>query len=186
MYLTLTDNAVDNLTELQNLVLINSPSRLIKLSDVATIELNEAKEYVKINVNGKDVPLVAILKQPDANLIDVTKGIEKRVEELKNILPKDIKLIPYFKQADFVNNSITSIGDVLWIGLLLAIIVVIIFLRSASTNVIVLITIPVTLSLTLIILYSIGYTFNIMTLGSIAAAIGLMIDDAVIVVEQIH
>lgn len=186
LYLTLTDNAVDNLQELKNLVLINSPSRLIKLNDVATIELNEAKEYVKINANGKDVPLVAILKQPDANLIDVTNGIEMRVEELKNILPKDIKLIPYYKQADFVNNSITSIRDVLWIGLLLAIIVVIIFLRSASTSAVVLITIPVTLSLTLIILYTIGYTFNIMTLGAIAAAIGLMIDDAVIVVEQIH
>ncbi len=186
LYLTLTDNAIDNLKELQNLVLINSPNRLIKLSDIADVELHEAKEYVKINANGKDVPLVAILKQPDANLIDVSNNIEKRVEELKNILPKDIKLVPYYKQADFVNNSIISIRDVLWIGLLLAIIVVIIFLRSVSTSIIVLITIPVTLSLTLIILYSIGYTFNIMTLGAIAAAIGLMIDDSVIVVEQIH
>ena len=186
LYLTLTDNAVDDLKELQNLVLINSPSRLIKLSDVATVELNEAKEYLKINANGKDVPLVAILKQPDANLIEVSNGIEKRVEELKNILPKDIKLIPYYKQSDFVNNSITSIRDVLWIGLILAILIVIMFLRSTSTSIIVLITIPVTLSLTLAILYSIGYTFNIMTLGAIAAAIGLMIDDAVIVVEQIH
>ena len=186
LYLTLTDNAVDNLKELQSLVLINTPNRLIKLSDVSSVEFHETKEYVEINANGKDVPLVAILKQPDANLIDVTKGIEKRVEEFKNILPKDIKLIPYYKQADFVNNSITSIRDVLWIGLLLAIIIVIIFLRSASTSAVILISIPVTLSLTLIILYSIGYTFNIMTLGAIAAAIGLMIDDAVIVVEQIH
>lgn len=186
LYLTLTDNAVENLSELQNLILINSPNRLIRLNDVANIELREEKEYIKINANGKDVPLVAIVKQPDANLIDVSSGIEKRVEELKNILPSDIKLIPYYKQADFVNNSIKSIRDVLWIGLLLAIIVVIIFLRSASTSIVVLITIPVTLGLTLIILNAIGYTFNIMTLGAIAAAIGLMIDDSVIVVEQIH
>ncbi len=186
LYLTLTDNAVDNLQELQNLVLINSSGRLIKLKDVATIELNEAKEYIKINANGEDVPLIAVLKQPDANLIDVSKGIETRVMELKNILPKDVKLIPYYKQSDFVNNSITSIRDVLLIGLLLSIIIIIIFLRSASTSLIVLITIPITLSLTLTILYLLGYTFNIMTLGAIAAAIGLMIDDAVIVVEQIH
>ena len=186
MYLTLTDNALDDLDELKNLVLINSPQRLVKLSDVSIIELNETKEYVKINANGKDVPLVAILKQPDANLIDVTTGIEKRVEELKKILPVDVHLVPYYKQADFVNNSITSIRDVLWLGLLLAIVVVIIFLRSAGTSIVVLVTIPVTLSLTLIILYTLGYTFNIMTLGAIAASIGLMIDDAVIVVEQIH
>jgi cobalt-zinc-cadmium resistance protein CzcA len=186
MYLTLTDNAIDNLDELKNMVLINSPNRLIRLSDVADVELHEAKEFVKIKANGKDVPLVAIIKQPDANLIEVSNGVEQRVEELKNILPKDIKLVPYYKQAEFVNDSIKSLRDVLLFGLLLAILVVILFLRSFSTSLVVLITIPVTLCLTLLILYFVGYTFNIMTLGAIAAAIGLMIDDAVIVVEQIH
>ncbi len=186
MYLTLTDNAVDNMEELKDMVLINSANRLIRLRDVADIELHEAKEFVKIKANGKDVPLVAIIKQANANLIEVNAGIEQRVEELKKILPKDVKLIPYYKQADFVNDSVKSIRDVLLFGLLLAILVVIIFLRSFSTSLVVLVTIPVTLCLTLLILYFIGYTFNIMTLGAIAAAIGLMIDDAVIVVEQIH
>ncbi|MGB3077806.1 MAG: efflux RND transporter permease subunit, partial [Saprospiraceae bacterium] len=186
LYLTLTDNAIDNLKELQDLVLVNLPNRLIRLSDVAVVELDEVKEYVKINANGKDVPLIAVLKQPDANLIDVNEGVEKRVEELKLILPKDVKLIPYYKQADFVSGSIKSIRDVLGIGLLLAIFVVILFLRSAGTSIVVLVTIPVTIGLTFFMLKAIGYTFNIMTLGAIAAAIGLMIDDAVIVVEQIH
>ena len=79
-----------------------------------------------------------------------------------------------------------SIEDVLWIGLVLAIIVVIVFLRSWKSSLVILLTIPATLALTLVSLYAFGYTFNIMTLGAIAAAIGLMIDDAVIVVEQIH
>ena len=186
LYLTLTDNAVDNLVELKDLVLMNSPNRLIRLRDVALVELHEVKEYVKINANGKDVPLLAIMKQPDANLIDVNNGVKQRVEELRNILPKDLKIIPYYNQADFVNDSIKSIRDVLWIGMLLAILVVILFLRSLTTSVAVLISIPVTLCLTLFILYILGYTFNIMTLGAIAAAMGLLIDDAVIVVEQIH
>ncbi len=72
LYLTLTDNSVNNLSGLQDLVIINSPNRLIKLRDVADVEVKEAKEYVRINANGKDVPLIAILKQPDANLIEVT------------------------------------------------------------------------------------------------------------------
>lgn len=186
LYLTLTDNAVDNIDELRNLVLSNTPNRLIKLSDVASIELKEAKEYIKIKANGKDVPLIAIFKQPDANLIDVNNAVEQRIEELKNVLPSDLHLIPYYKQADFVNESIKSIRDVLLLGLLLAIIIVIIFLRSGSTSLVVLITIPITLCLTVTILNVIGYTFNIMTLGAIAAAVGLMIDDAVIIVEQIH
>ena len=185
-YLTLTDNEINNLKELQNLILINSPQRQIKLSDVADVKLCEAKEFIKIKANGKDVPLIAIMKQPDANLIEVNDGIEKKIEELKKILPSDVALVPYYKQADFVNDSIQSIRDVLLIGLLLAIAVIVLFLRSATTSVVVLVTIPVTLCLTLFLLHTIGYTFNIMTLGAIAAAIGLIIDDAVIVVEQIH
>ncbi|MGC1632120.1 MAG: efflux RND transporter permease subunit, partial [Gelidibacter sp.] len=186
MYLTLTDNAVDDLEDLQNLVIINSPNRLIRLKDIASIEVNEVKEYVKILANGKNVPLIAVIKQPNANLIEVNNTIERKVAELHKILPKGVTLKPYYKQADFVNTSIASIKDVLWIGLVLALVVVIIFLRSFSASLVVLFTIPVSLSLTLILLDAIGYTFNIMTLGAIAAAIGLMIDDVVIIIEQIH
>ena len=186
MYLTLTDNAVDDIDDLQNLVIINSPNRLIRLKDVATIEVNEVKEYVKILANGKNVPIIAIVKQPNANLIEVNNTIEQKVAELSKTLPKGVVLKPYYKQADFVNTSIASIKDVLWIGLVLALLVVILFLRSFSASMVVLFTIPVSLSLTLIILDAIGYTFNIMTLGAVAAAIGLMIDDVVIIIEQIH
>ncbi|WP_416448308.1 efflux RND transporter permease subunit [Leeuwenhoekiella sp. A2] len=186
MYLTLTDNAVDNLDDLQNLVVINNPSRLIRLKDVADVEVNEVKQYIKILANGKNVPIIAVVKQPTANLVDVNNTIEQKVKELADILPKGVVLKPYYKQADFVNTSIKSIKDVLWIGLVLALLVVIFFLRSFSASMVVLFTIPVSLSLTLIIIDAVGYTFNIMTLGSVAAAIGLMIDDVVIIIEQIH
>ena len=112
--------------------------------------------------------------------------MEAKVEELKKILPKDVQIKPYYIQADFVNDSVKSVTDSLWIGLALAIIVAIIFLRSVKASATILITIPVTIFLTLIVLYAIGYNFNIMTLGAIAAAIGLIIDDAIVVVEQIH
>lgn len=186
MYLILTDNAVDNITDLQNLVIINSPNRLIRLKDVADIKINEVKEYIKILANGKNVPILAVIKQPNANLIDVNANIEQKVKELASTLPKGVLLKPYYKQANFVNTSIKSIKDVLWIGIALALLVVILFLRSFSTSMVVLFAIPISLSLTLIVLDFIGYTFNIMTLGAIAAAIGLMIDDVVIIIEQIH
>ena len=186
MYLTLTDNAVDDISDLQNLVIINSPTRLIRLRDVATIKVSEVKEYVKILANGKNVPTIAVIKQPNANLVEINNNIEQKVKELANILPKGVVLKPYYKQANFVNTSISSIKDVLWIGLALALFVVIVFLRSFSASLVVLFTIPVSLSLTLIILEAFNYTFNIMTLGAVAAAIGLMIDDVVIIIEQIH
>jgi cobalt-zinc-cadmium resistance protein CzcA len=186
LYLTLTDNAIENKTQLENLIIVNSAKRVILLKDVADVQIGEMKEYVKINANGKDVPLIAVIKQPTANLIDVNNGVLQKVKELEKILPKDVKIRPYYLQADFVNESVKSIKDVLWIGILLAIVVVVVFLRSLKSSLVLLLTIPTTLALTLVALHAVGYTFNIMTLGAIAAAIGLMIDDAVIVVEQIH
>jgi cobalt-zinc-cadmium resistance protein CzcA len=186
MYLNLTNNALDNLDKLQNLVVLNNPHRTVLLKDVADIKINAQKEYIRINANGKDVPLIAVIKQPDANLIDIDNDVMAKVAELSKILPPDVHLKPYYRQADFVNDSIKSIRDVLWIGLILAILVVIVFLKSWRASLIILITIPTTLALSITGILLAGYTFNIMTLGAIAAAIGLMIDDAVIVVEQIY
>ena len=186
LYLTVTDATVHNLDDLQHIVLKNDGKRIVTLKDIADVEVNEALEFIKINANGTDGVLVAIVKQPNANLVDLSREVEKKIAELKNILPGDVHVAPYYIQADFVNESIRSVTDSLWIGLVLALIVAIIFLRSLKASATILITIPVTLCVTLLVLYAVGYTFNIMTLGAIAAAIGLIIDDAIVVVEQIH
>ncbi len=186
LYLTVTDATVKNKEQLEHLVLFNNGVRKIKVSDIAKVEIAEVNEYVKIKADGKNVPLIAVLKQPESNLIDVADQVEERVKELAKVLPEGVVLKPYYNQAEFVNRSIRSIIDVLWIGLLLAIVVVVIFLRSFKASSVILFTIPLTLALTFITLASIGFDFNIMTIGAIAAAIGLIIDDAIIVVEQIH
>jgi len=187
MYLTVTDANVENLDELQNLTINNNGKRVLRLQDIAIVKIAEQTEYVRVNANGENAVLVAVVKQPNANLIDITNGVAKKVEELnKSILPRGISLSSYYVQADFVNDSIRSVSDSLWIGLLLAIIVSVIFLRSVKSSAVILITIPLTISLTLVTLYILGYNFNIMTLGAIAASIGLIIDDAIVVVEQIH
>ena len=186
LYLTVTDASVHSTNDLQSIVISNNGKRIIYLKDIATVEIREAVEYTKINANGHDGILVAIIKQPNANLLAVSASMEEKVKELKIILPKGVTIQPYYIQADFVKESVKSVSDSLWIGLLLAIVVAVIFLRSLKASATILIIIPVTLGLTLIVLYAIGYTFNIMTLGAIAAAIGLIIDDAIVVVEQIH
>jgi len=187
LYLTVTDANVQNPEELENLVISNDGKRVLQLKDVGIVKIAEQTQYVRINANGKSAILMAVIKQPNANLIEVTEGVSQKVKELNDhILPKGIKLSPYYVQAEFVNDSIKSVNDSLWIGLLLAILVSILFLRSFKSSAVILITIPITLSLTLVVLYLIGYNFNIMTLGAIAASIGLIIDDAIVVVEQIH
>jgi CzcA family heavy metal efflux pump len=186
LYLTVTDASVTGKDELENMVISNDGRRVIQLKDIASVQINEGIEYTKINANGHDGVLVAVIKQPDANLISLSADMTQKVADLQKLLPKDVTIKPYYVQADFVNDSIKSVTDSVWVGLLLAIVVAIIFLRSFKASAAILITIPITLALTLIVLYIVGYTFNIMTLGAIAAAIGLIIDDAIVVVEQIH
>lgn len=186
MYLTVTDATVKTLEDLKQVIIRNDGKRIVMAQDIASVQVNENIEYTKINANGKAAVLIAVIKQPNANLVKLSADMEAKVSELQKTLPKSVTIKPYYIQADFVNESITSVADSLWIGLALAIIVAVLFLRSLKASVTILITIPVTLSLTLIVLYTLGYTFNIMTMGAIAAAIGLIIDDAIVVVEQIH
>jgi CzcA family heavy metal efflux pump len=186
LYLTITDASVNSKDQLENIVVSNNGKRIVLLKDIADVQIQEAKEYIKINANGHEGILLAVIKQPNANLIDVSDKMHTQLEKLKKILPKDVSIQPYYVQAGFVKDSIKSVTDSLWIGLALAIFVAIIFLRSFKASAVILITIPVTLLLTIICIYAFGETFNIMTLGAMAAAIGLIIDDAIVVVEQIH
>ncbi|MEO8412739.1 MAG: efflux RND transporter permease subunit [Ginsengibacter sp.] len=186
LYLTLTDASVISLNDLQNVVVRNNGKRIVLLKDIADIQVNEAVQYIKINANGKEGVLIGVVKQPNSNLVDVSNQMKAKIEDLKKFIPKNVTIRPYYIQGDFVNTVVKSVTDSLWIGLVLAIIVAIIFLRSFKASATILIVIPVTLGFTLIVLYAIGYTLNIMTLGALAASIGLIIDDAIVVVEQIH
>lgn len=186
LYLTVTDAAVTSKEQLQNIVISNNGKRIVLLKDIADVQIQEAKEYVKINANGHEGILLAVIKQPNANLIELSDKMSLKIEALKKIIPKDVSIQPYYVQADFVKDSVKSVTDSLWMGLGLAILVAIIFLRSVKASAVILITIPVIILLTIICLYAIGQTLNIMTLGAIAAAIGLIIDDAIVVAEQIH
>ena len=186
LYLSVTDATVHSLDQLQSVVISNNGKRIIQLKDFAEISVKEGIEYTKINANGRESILIAIIKQPNANLIDLSDQMAAKVAELQKILPSGIVLKPYYVQADFVHEAVRSVTESVWIGLLLAIFVSIVFLRSIKASATILFTIPITICLTLICLFNIGYTLNIMTLGAIAASIGLIIDDAIVVVEQIQ
>ncbi|MCX6273470.1 MAG: efflux RND transporter permease subunit [Bacteroidetes bacterium] len=186
LYLTVTDAQLTTIDDIKSLVISNNGKRILTLGDVADVEVSEAREYVVINANGKDGLLIGVIKQPNANLVDLSSTMKKKITDLEHILPTGVKITPYYIQSDFVEETVTGVSDSIWIGLLLAIIVVILFLRSFKASATVLIIIPLTLFLTLIVFYTVGFTINIMSLGALAASMGLIIDDAIVVVEQIH
>jgi CzcA family heavy metal efflux pump len=186
LYLTVTNAMVTSPNQLGDIVMSNNGKRIIRLKDIGKVIVHPAIEYVRINANGKSAVLIAVMKQPNANLLDVSAQVESKIEELKKTLPKDVTLTPSYVQADFVQDAIRSVSDALWIGILLAIVVAIIFLRSGKASATILISVPTTLILTLIVMYAVGYTINIITVGALAAAIALIVDDAIVVIEQLH
>jgi CzcA family heavy metal efflux pump len=186
LYLTITDASVSSIKQLEDIVISNNGKRIVLLKDIAAVQIQEAKEYIKINANGHEGILLAVIKQPNANLVALSDKMDAKLQELKKIIPKDVTIQPFYVQADFVKDSIKSVTDSLFMGLGLAILVAIVFLRSLKASTVILLTIPVILCLAIICLYAMGQTLNIMTLGALAAAIGLIIDDAIVVVEQIH
>ncbi len=186
LYLTITDASTRSKEDIENLVIQNDGKRVVRLKDVADISVNQMDEFVKINANGADAVLVNVIRQPNANLVQLTDSIEKKVSELNRLLPQNVTLKPYYIQSNFVDDSIKSVRDSILIGLVLAVIVVVIFLRSFRASMTLICCLPIVLGITLITLNMVGYTLNIMTLGALAAAIGLIIDDAIVVAEQIH
>ena len=186
IYLSLTDTRVNDIDELKDIILKNDGNRIIRLKDIATVDVQEQQEFVIINANGSNAVLIDLVKQPGINLIDFAKDVEARAAEAKRILPKGYELKPYYNQSAFVGDSVDSVVKTIYEGLFLALIVMIIFLRSWRSSLVVMLTIPVTVAFTVLVLYLAGISINIMSLGAIAASIGLIIDDAIVIIEQIY
>ncbi|MCX6282444.1 MAG: efflux RND transporter permease subunit [Bacteroidetes bacterium] len=186
LYLSVTDSRINTLDDLKNLVIRNDGNRIIRLGDLARVEFMEQQEFIRINANGREAVILDIVKQKGTNLLDFVKDIQVKAREIQQQLPPGMVLKTYYNQSVFVTDSINSVLRAIYEGLILALLVVILFLRSFRASLNVIIIIPVTLTLTLTVLYLSGITLNIMSLGAIAASIGLIIDDAIVVIEQIH
>ncbi len=186
LYLSLTDTRFKNIDELKNVAVKNDGHRIIRLSDIANVDLEEQQEFIRINANGHDAVIIDLIKQKGVNLVDFSDNVTKKALEIQKQLPAGMVLKPYYNQAAFVTNSIDSVLKSIYEGLFLAIIVVILFLRSFRASLQIIIIIPITLALSVITLHFIHITLNIMSLGAIAASIGLIIDDAIVIIEQLH
>lgn len=186
LYLTLTDTRINDINALRNVVIVNNNNRTIRLSDIARVEVQEQQEFLKINAAGKDAVLIDIVKQQGVSLSDFTRDIEAKADEIRTQLPRGYKLMTYYNQSAFVSDSIQSVLHTIYEGLLLAMIVMVFFLRSWRSSLVVMLTIPVTVAFSLVLMYISGITINVMSLGAIAASVGLIIDDAIVIIEQIY
>lgn len=186
LYLTLTDTRLDGVEDIRDVIIRNDGERVVRLGDIAAVEIQEQQEFLKINADGNDAVLVDLVKQPGVNLLDFAKNVERKADEIWRQLPQGYELKPYYNQSAFVGDSIHSVLKTIYEGLLLAIIVMVLFLRSWRSSLVVMLTIPVTVAFSILLCYLAGITINVMSLGAMAASVGLIIDDAIVIIEQIY
>jgi CzcA family heavy metal efflux pump len=157
----------------------------VHVADVATVEQAPMPVYTTVTANGNQAVLVNITRQPASNTVAVADAVAAQVAELKHKLPAGVRIEPFYDQSQIVRDSISSVRDAIFIGLVLACIILFLFLRDWTSSLIAGLVIPVTIAITVLVLWLTGQSFNLMTLGGLAAAIGLVIDNAIVVVENI-
>ncbi|HLH01433.1 MAG TPA: efflux RND transporter permease subunit [Bryobacteraceae bacterium] len=157
----------------------------IRIRDIATVAPSVKPVYTIVTANGKPAVLLNIYRQPDSNTVAVADAVHRGMENLAHRLPAGIKIEPFYDQSSLVSASMKSVRDAILIGVILAAVILVLFLRDWGTSVVAGLVIPVTMAITFIVLKAIGQSFNLMTLGGLAAAVGLVIDDAIVVVENI-
>ena len=157
----------------------------IRLGDIAKVAPSEAPVYTMVTANGKPAVLLSVHRQPESNTLDVANEVHHKIAELRPTLPPGVHLEAFYDQSTIVKDSIASVRDAVLLGIILSSVILVLFLRDWGTSFVAGLVIPVTLLLTLIVLKLTGQSFNLMTLGGLAAAVGLVIDDAIVVLENI-
>ena len=181
--LVLADRSVVSAAAVGDIVVKASPAGVVRVRDVATVQTGVVPVWQRIVEDGKPAVLFNIFEQPDGNAVQIARQVGQKLATLK--LPPGVILICWYDQSQLVTQSVASVRDAVVIGLVLAAIVLLLFLRSVRVTLIAVIVVPATLATTMLVLSLLGMSFNIMTLGGIAAAVGLLIDDVIVMVEHI-
>ena len=172
--------------ELNGIVVAAVNNAPVLVSDVATVTPGVEPQYTIVTADGHPAALVNINRQPDANTVKVVDEVKAALNSMRGQIPKDVRVAAYYDQSLLVRDSIDSVRDSILIGLLLSVVILWVFLRNWGTTLVAIVVIPVTILVTFLAMYLAGLSFDLMTLGGVAAAIGLVIDDAIVVVENIY
>lgn len=185
LYLVIADTRFHDAVEIGETILRAGASGLIKLEDVAEVRKSVEPQWLKVNADGHDAVLFQIYQQPGGNSVHIAAEVKKRLAEFRHNLPRGVKIANWYDQSKLVIASAGSVRDAILIGILLAAVVLFLFLRNGKVTLIAILVVPAVLATTIVLLNVLHMSFNIMTLGGMAAAVGLIIDDAIVMVEHI-
>ena len=185
LFLAISDSRLKNLNQIRQLALKNQGNGVVRLGDIATVEQATAPEWTRVTADGKNAVLFSVYQQPGSNSVQIVSDIKKKLDAAHAQLPAGVAISNWYDQSQLVLQSASSVRDAVLIGIVLSALVLLFFLRNFKVTVIAIVVVPAVLSTTVVLLYVLGMSFNIMTLGGMAAAVGLIIDDAIVMIEHI-
>ncbi len=175
------------IAEIANSLVRYSDGAPIKLSDIAEVKIGSREPKIgDAFLNGDRAVVMTVMRQPNANTIDLTENIDLALAELEKSLPKEVTINSHvFRQADFISTSVNNVTRALFEGAIFVVVILFLFLMNGRTTIISVIAIPISLIISIIIIKLMGFTINTMSLGGMAIAIGDLVDDAIIDVENV-
>ncbi|HEX4343701.1 MAG TPA: efflux RND transporter permease subunit, partial [Verrucomicrobiae bacterium] len=183
LYLTTVDGRVHSAKEIENLVIAVKGNHPVQIKDVARVERGAEPVFQDVSAQGREAVLLNVQSQADGSTLDIASALKKQLVQLQKELPPDMHLAFFYDQSLFVRDSVGSVWDAIIFGLILSVLILYFFLKNWGSVWTAILTIPITVLITFVAMKLLGMSFNMMTLGGIAASIGLVIDDAIVVVE---
>ena len=183
LYLTTVDGRVRSADEIGNVVIAVQGNHPVQIKDVARVERGPAPAWTDVTAQGRNAVLLNVQSQPDGSTLDIASALKAQLEKFREELPPDMRLGFFYDQSQFVRDSVGSVWDAIFFGLVLSVIILFFFLKNWGSVLTAIVTIPISVLITFVAMKLSGMSFNMMTLGGIAASIGLIIDDAIVVVE---
>ncbi|HDR9012325.1 TPA: efflux RND transporter permease subunit, partial [Burkholderia vietnamiensis] len=185
LYLVVADTTITSLDTLRNAVVSSAGGNQVRVGDIATVSRGTAPQWIRVTADGQDAVLVNVFQQPGANSVAMAKAIRAKLAAFEKQMPPGVHLAYWYDQSQLVIASASSVRDAILIGVVLAAFTLFVFLRNWKITAIAVALVPVVMSATILLLDVFGMGFNIMTLGGMAAAVGLVIDDAIVMIEHI-
>ncbi len=172
--------------EIKNIIISNQSGRLVYLKDAAQVEDSFKEETMQVRSNGRLGMMLMVQKRSGANTVEVAGQLKKKIKHLEEILPEDVRLSVLLDSSEHISQSINDLSQTVYWGGFFVILVVLFFLRQLSPSLIIGLTIPFSLIIAFIFMYFLGYTINIMSLSSLAIAIGMVVDNAIVVTDNAY
>src|SRR5690348_1487196 len=185
LFLLLADNQPGSAQALRDVVVRAGPEGVVRVGDVAAVTRGTTPQWIRVTADGKPAVLLQVFQQPAANSIQMVAAVKARLAAYVPQMPKGVKLAIWYDQTQLVRGAAGSVRDAILVGIVLAGLVLLVFLRNTRVILIALLVVPATLAITVLLLKLLGMSFNMMTLGGMAAAVGLLIDDVVVMLEHI-